>query len=226
MNNIYAFGDIHGEFNKLDALIKRLYIKDNDILVFLGDYIDRGPRSFEVIEYLIKLDKKHSCIFIKGNHEEMFVDYLSGIHERMFTLNGGRNTIKNYISNGFDIDNYDYRKRKLPKGHAEFLNNLKWYHETDEFIFVHAGIAPGVPLERTPTDYFAWNRDFVLSDYYGPKTVVFGHTPSTKIMNEENQICIDTGACFESMGDLTCVKLPDRIFIRQGPVLKDEYGYK
>ena len=54
MNNIYAFGDIHGEFNKLHALIKRLYIKDNDILVFLGDYIDRGKMSFEVIEYLIK----------------------------------------------------------------------------------------------------------------------------------------------------------------------------
>jgi diadenosine tetraphosphatase ApaH/serine/threonine PP2A family protein phosphatase len=79
-------------------------------------------------------------------------------------------------------------------------------------------------LNKTPEEFLLWDRNFVYDGYFGPKTVVFGHTPSSKIMNEENKICIDTGACYESLGDLTCVKLPERTFIRQGYTLEDANG--
>ena len=150
----------------------------------------------------------------------MFVDYLSGIHERTFTFNGGRDTIKNYTLHGFNIGDYDYRKRIIPKDHIDFFSNLELYYETENFIFVHAGIHPGTELNRTSEEILLWDRGFVFSKYSG-KPVIFGHTPSSKVMNEESQICIDTGACFRSMGDLTCVKLPERIFIRQGDTLGD-----
>lgn len=221
MSNIYVFSDIHGEFYKLQALIKRLFIKEDDVLVFLGDYIDRSNKTFEVIGYLIKLGKKYNCKFLLGNHEEMFIDYMSGIHEHIFIQNGGFKTVESYASHGFNIGRpQNYRDRELPKDHEEFFNNLIPYYETSDFIFVHAGIVPGVPLERTPKEYLIWSRNFVFEDYFD-KPVVFGHTPSREIMNLESQICIDTGACFESMGDLTCVKLPERVFYRQGPTIED-----
>ena len=98
---IYAVGDIHGQLHKLRNLMDRLYMDDNYLLVFLGDYIDRGDYSFEVIEYLIGLNNKYNCIFLKGNHEEMFIDFLSGIEESLFVINGGRKTIESYKNNKY-----------------------------------------------------------------------------------------------------------------------------
>lgn len=221
--NYYAIGDIHGNFFKLNRLIKRLNIKKDDILVFLGDYIDRGPMSFEVIDLLIEFDKLHNCVFLKGNHEDMFVDYLSGIHEDIFINNGGQTTIQSYIVNGFKVDRYTPSKlRKVPESHMNFFLGLKDYYEVEDFIFVHAGIHPRTPMERQPDEYLLWDRSFAVAcQSYSGKTVVFGHTPNKHILNEKHKICIDTGACFESMGDLTAVKLPERTFIRQGWTLED-----
>lgn len=217
----YAFGDIHGEFLKLDALIKRINIKESDVLVFLGDYIDRGTRSFDVIDLLIDLSKKHDCVFLKGNHESMFVDYLAGIHENIFIYNGGERTIKSYYRRGWEIGrNIDYKNRRIPDNHVKFFGDLKNYFETEEFIFVHAGIWPGTPLDRTPDDVLLWDRSFLFNhDNYNGKTVVCGHTPAKQVLNKKHKICVDTGACFNSMGSLTCVRLPERIFLQQGWVL-------
>jgi serine/threonine protein phosphatase 1 len=221
--NYFAFGDIHGEFYKLDRLVRRLHIKNDDVLVFLGDYIDRGKHSFEVIDYLVDLSFEHNCVFLKGNHEDMFVNYLKGWERDIFLWNGGRKTIKSYKKNGYDIGPRNSSlEMHLPKSHVTFLQKLKLYHETDEFIFVHAGIFPDTPLENLPAKTFLWTRGFHFMKYEG-KPVVFGHTPNEIIMNEPSKICIDTGACFDSagMGNLTCVKLPERIFTQQGPVLED-----
>lgn len=220
---LYAIGDVHGQFFKLEKLIERLNIKDNDILVFLGDYIDRGRRSFEVIDFLIKLKDKHNCVFLKGNHEDMFMDYLSGINENMFVVNGGRKTISSYEENGYNINEFTpYLERVVPQKHIEFFRRLKNYYETDEFIFVHAGIHPTTEMKRQPDEYLFWDRAFSYSQTkYSGKVVVFGHTPSNKILNEKYKICIDTGACYDSMGDLTAVKLPERKFTRQGWTMED-----
>jgi len=219
--NIYAIGDIHGEFFKLDALMKRLHPEKDDLLIFLGDYIDRGKMTFEVIDYLVDLNKKHNCVFLEGNHENMFMDFMSGINEDLFIYNGGKKTIKSYYKHGYDIRrNVSYLNRKMPREHITFFQKTVMYHETDEFIFVHAGIHPNTPLANMPPDILLWDRAFTHMAYDG-KVVVFGHTPDNTILNEKYKICIDTGACFESMGDLTAVKLPERTFTRQGWTLED-----
>jgi serine/threonine protein phosphatase 1 len=213
--SIFTFGDIHGEFSKLENLINRLNFSNEDTLVFLGDYIDRGKKTFEVIDYLVDLNKKYNCVFLQGNHEEMFMDFLSGINESIFLLNGGNKTIESYGKHHYDIrKSVNYLNRKLPKSHIVFYQRLRSYYETEDFIFVHAGIFPGISLNESSNDILLWCRQFSSIPYEG-KTVVYGHTPNSQILNEEHKICIDTGACFESMGDLTCVELPGRYFYRQ-----------
>ena len=108
----------------------------------------------------------------------------------------------------------------MPEHHLEFFKYLTKYYETEDYIFVHAGIMPGVPLNRTNSDILLWDRDFHFGPYDG-KPVVFGHTPNKYVMNEHSKICVDTGACYESMGRLTAVKLPERTFISQGWTVED-----
>ncbi len=224
---IYVFSDIHGEFNKLKALMEQVFPEKGDKLVFLGDYIDRGDMTFEVIEFLIDIDKKHDCVFLQGNHEEMFMDYLAGIYEKLFISNGGNKTVKSYGKHGWELDRLNrIEGRFMPPEHIEFFKNQPKYYETEDYIFVHAGIHPGTPLENTPDETLLWDRAFIHMDYEG-KVVVFGHSPSAEVLDEECKICIDTGACFDSlgMGHLTCVQLPDRNFIKQGWTLEDiDYG--
>ena len=221
---IYAFGDIHGEFLKLKALVDKISPDKDATLVFLGDYIDRGKYSFEVVEYLIDLSKKYNCVFLEGNHENMFLDYMSGIHEKIFLYNGGTETAKSYYKHGYNINhNTYYLSRKFPKEHVIFFRRLKKYYETEDYIFVHAGVHPNTPLENTPNEILLWDRSFYKMAHYTGKTVVFGHTASRIVMNKEYRICIDTGACFEH-GHLTCVELPIRKFTQQGDVLEETNG--
>lgn len=219
--SIYAFGDIHGEVFKLKSLVDRVFPEKDAKLIFLGDYIDRGSFSYEVIEYLLELDSKYDCVFLMGNHERMLIDYMSGIYEKIFTANGGQKTITNYELHGWDLNRYTYYKdRTMPGSHRAFLKQLKKYYETDEFIFVHAGIQPNTPLKNTPDDILLWDTGFRELSHYKGKVVVYGHCPNKKPINEKYKIGIDTGACFDDMGDLTCVKLPEREFIKQGWVLE------
>jgi serine/threonine protein phosphatase 1 len=212
---IFAVGDIHGQIYKLRGLIDKLYIDEECLLVFVGDYIDRGDYSFEVIEYLISLSKKYNCVFLKGNHEEMFMDFMSGINEGLFVQNGGYATILSYGDNLYDIHQYtDYLERHLPVEHVDFYQGLKNYYETEDYIFVHAGLlSKDIPLEQQPIDILLWERyDFINSDFDWGKKVIFGHTPNKEVLVMHNKICIDTGSYFED-GCLTCVVLPEEIFI-------------
>jgi len=155
MEKIYAIGDIHGRFDKLCTLMDKIDIDyENDILIFLGDYIDRGPQSFEVVEYLIDL-KKHQpkTIFLKGNHEEMFEKYVSGEDRMTYLFNGGQQTLDSYMS----------RPRKpddplIPPDHLEFFNSLRLYHETENYIFVHAGLKKKVALDKQKPEDLLWIR--------------------------------------------------------------------
>ncbi len=222
LKRTFVISDIHGEVHKLKNLIDKLSVSDKDTIVFLGDYIDRGVNSFEVIDYLIKLKDKYSCIFLRGNHEVMFINYLVGVEERMYLYNGGQETIDSYKNNGYDINRcIDYTMRTIPDLHGEFLITTKLYHETDDYIFVHAGIHPNKIMSQQYEDTLFWKRDFYYyysSKYKGPKTVVYGHTPGQMIKEDEFAICIDTGACFSGMGygHLTCLELPNRVVYRQG----------
>ena len=208
MKNFFAIGDIHGCFDKLRGLMDKIDIDfANDLLIFLGDYIDRGPDSYDVVEYLIQLKKQHqNIVFLKGNHEEMLGNYLKGSDRLLYLVNGGQKTIESYqkqsMSSGADL---------IPQEHIIFFKNLDLFYQTDNYIFVHAGLREKVPLENQGPDDLLWIRHkFIKSDYEFGKTIVFGHTPLSQPLVHQNKIGIDTGAVYGNK--LTCVKLPGIIF--------------
>lgn len=208
MDKIFAIGDIHGCLNKLQRLINKLPVNNEiDILVFIGDYIDRGGFSKEVIDYVIELhDKFKNIIFLSGNHEQMFINYLAGTEEEMYLHNGGRATL---ISYGISpASSPAERKAAIPANHLNFFRSLLPYYETDAYIFVHAGLMPGLSLQQQTIHDLLWIRqEFISSDYDFGKRIIFGHTPLKSPLIESNKIGIDTGAF--SGGKLTCVELPE-----------------
>jgi serine/threonine protein phosphatase 1 len=207
MNKIFAIGDIHGCFDQLQRLIKNLAIdKQYDTLLFIGDYIDRGSSVKEVIDYVIGLRTTFSnVICLSGNHEQMFLNYLAGTDEEMFLYNGGKATLLSYgISRSARPQ---VRKATIPSSHLLFFRSLLPYYETEEYIFVHAGLRPGLSLsEQTIHDLLWVRQEFIDSDYDFGKRVIFGHTPFRSPLIEPNKIGIDTGAA--SGGKLTCLELP------------------
>jgi serine/threonine protein phosphatase 1 len=205
---IFAIGDIHGYLNKLEALMRKIHPDpDRDELVFLGDYVDRGPNSKEVVEMVLEIKKsfpRTTCLM--GNHEFTLLDYLTYRKDPWtFFLNGGIETIHSYDLTGDDIES------KIPAEHIAFFNSLRPYYETEHYIFVHAGLKEGVPLHEQTLDDLVWiRREFIESKEDFGKLVIFGHTPFPKPLVHPNKIGIDTGAGYG--GTLTCLELPDRVF--------------
>ncbi|MDD5723325.1 MAG: metallophosphoesterase family protein [Syntrophales bacterium] len=210
MGKIFAIGDIHGCLSKLEALIPQMEIRNrDDTLVFIGDYIDRGPDSRGVVDFILALKKKiYTVICLRGNHEQMFLDYVC--HDRAENF---------YLSNGGDatIASYEYRNtpkgRKLdvPDSHMSFFRSLLLWYETDDYIFVHAGLSEKIPLKDQEIDVLLWVRhEFIRSSYDFGKTVVFGHTPMphAEPLFFPGRIGIDTGAVYGGL--LTCVELPSK----------------
>ena len=208
MKNIFAIGDIHGCLAKLRALIEKIPIDfTRDTLLFIGDYIDRGPHSVEVVDYLINFKKRHpGVIFLKGNHEDMLEKYLNGTDRFTYLLNGGQRTLDSYLNQTTKSEAFP-----IPAHHKDFYRSLKLYYETDKYIFVHAGMRPKVKLEFQEIEDLLWIRDkFIYTKYNFGKRVIFGHTPLSKPLVESNKIGIDTGAVYGNV--LTCVRLPDLEF--------------
>jgi serine/threonine protein phosphatase 1 len=205
---IFVIGDIHGYLNKLTELMSKIHPDpQKDQLVFLGDYIDRGPQSKEVVDYVLKVKERFPrTIFLMGNHEFMFLEYLTNRAEPWtFLLNGGVETVHSYELVGDDPEEH------IPDEHFVFFNTLKPYYETEDYIFVHAGLRSGVPLHEQTLDDLLWiRREFIRSQEDFGKLVIFGHTPFPSPLVHENKIGIDTGAGYGGM--LTCLELPGRIF--------------
>jgi serine/threonine protein phosphatase 1 len=209
VEHIFAIGDIHGCHRQLLDLLARIPIDwSRDRLVFMGDYIDRGPDSFEVVDHLIGLKACHpETVFLKGNHEQMLSDYLSGRDRMTYLYNGGQQTLDSYLKHAGANPAYP-----IPPEHLRFFEELRLYFETDDYIFVHAGLRRDVPLARQGADDLLWIREkFIHSDHRFGKRVVFGHTPFDEPLVEPNKIGIDTGAVYGNK--LTCVQLPEETFI-------------
>jgi len=208
MQKIFVVGDIHGCFDKLCALMDKIPINNTrDQLIFIGDYIDRGPSSFDVVNYLIDFKKRvPGTIFIKGNHEDMLQNYLDGSDRFTYLLNGGQQTMDEYLNRSDNKEAFP-----IPPEHLEFFNSLQLYYQTDEYIFVHAGLREKVPLESQDKMDLLWTRDeFIHSDFNFGKRVIFGHTPFKEPLLQANKIGIDTGAVYGNL--LTCVQLPEMEF--------------
>jgi serine/threonine protein phosphatase 1 len=170
------------------VLIDRVKPTEEDQVVFLGDYIDRGNRVFETIEYLINLKKKFpKTVFLKGNHEDMLLNMLkpqrmSDFQDpRVFMMNGGESTMRGYFNNSdkteYDPSTWDFLD--LPESHQIFYDDLKIMHIEGEYVFVHAGLRHNTSLEDQDPYDVMWLRSTWM---YNPinhwdKTVVHGHTP-------------------------------------------------
>lgn len=189
---LFAIGDIHGTYTALTTLMGEMPITANDKVVFLGDYVDKGPKTKQVLDWLIVNSRKHDFIFLKGNHEIMM---LEARHSRDALYNwqwfGGEKTLNSYgIGN-----NSDWAEEIDPK-HWQFMENTLPYFETEHHIFVHAGLQPGVPLEQQTDDDLYWKKFRDPKPYAEGKTVIFGHTSQKtgEIAHFGHAICIDTYA--------------------------------
>jgi serine/threonine protein phosphatase 1 len=210
---LIAIGDIHGCPQSLDVLLNRIAPTSDDHLLFVGDYIDRGPDSKAVIDRLLEVREEVPCTFLRGNHEAMMIEYLDTGAFSLWRMNGGVSTLQSYLGQGSEIN--------IPDSHAAFVRETKLYHETDDFLFVHAGLKPSLTIEENlqnaDEEVLLWERGHLEApELTWEKPVVCGHTPQPEPINREKLILIDTGCVYHmkpGMGRLTAVFLPEREFI-------------
>ena len=200
-NRLLAIGDIHGCLDQLKELMDKVMPTSGDKVIFLGDYVDRGPASAGVINYLIEFGIAFpATIFLRGNHEQMFANYLEGHDPAMFLINGGLKTLDSYQHSG---------QWPMPAAHNTFLQDLINCYETEDYIFAHAGLRPDIPLFEQDINDLLWIRqEFISSSYDWGKTVVYGHTPLKKPFLTETRIGLDTGCVYGRQ--LTCCELRTR----------------
>jgi serine/threonine protein phosphatase 1 len=210
---VYAIGDVHGRFDCLQS-IYTLIEQDKATFpiheckeIYLGDYVDRGPNSNQVIESLIKRQSSHRAICLSGNHDVEFLSSIdSGLDQRWFRQ-GGDATLKSY---GVDLAGFrdigDELKKACPTSHISFLRSLPHYQAVDGLFFVHAGIDPDLPVFAQDSETYLWIRGrFLSSTKWHGFLVVHGHTPVDTPEVQPNRIGIDTAAF--ATGVLTAIVL-------------------
>jgi serine/threonine protein phosphatase 1 len=217
---IYVIGDIHGCLAPLKRLLEHLEPDlHQDRLLFVGDYIDRGPDSRQVVDYILALKARYpaeNIICLRGNHEVMLLDFLKGKDRQLFLCNGGLNTIRDYWGESWN----EQADLSLPLDHERFYRELLPFYATEDYVFVHGGLKPEIPLEEQVDADLYWIRgEFIASTADFGRRVIFGHTPFKKPLILPNKIGIDTGLVYGNF--LTCLKLPqmDFYFVGHG----DEY---
>lgn len=215
---VYAVGDIHGRIDLLELLLDKI---DRDIAarpgprpvhIFLGDYVDRGPGSREVLQRLIDRSRSNETVTLKGNHETFPLEFL----KRPAVLAEWRNFggLQMLLSYGLQpsmnpdmaeqIELAQKFREVLPPSHLTLLATMPHSFTLGDFFFVHAGVKPGVPLEKQAEEHLLWiKQEFLLSDDDHGKMIVHGHTPVAEPDFHPNRINIDTGAY--ATGKLTCL---------------------
>ena len=221
-SRLYAVGDIHGRADLLEALLEQIeadaarHPQPAKRLIYLGDYVDRGPASSAVIDLVLHNGPPGiEVVPLMGNHEEMMLRFLEDIAvARTWMMNGGDATLLSY---GVEppsmfagtprlLQAQQQFAEHLPARHWSFLQGLATSRAEGDYLFVHAGVRPGVALDRQRTEDLLWIRDeFLDSDRDFGKVVVHGHSISLDPEFRPNRIGIDTGA-YRS-GQLTCLVL-------------------
>lgn len=208
MSLIYAIGDVHGQ----DALLARLHARivhdphradasPKPTVIHLGDYIDRGPESADVIDRIMRGSPAFDTVALKGNHEAMMLDCLESDDRDVWMAwlgNGGDRTLE-ALGYRLHVKGRDPRAlaEALGRRRIDWLRSLPILHRTGRYLFVHAGIVPGVPLEaQHPKDLLWIRRPFLDSDADHGVIVVHGHTPTEQPQLRHNRIGVDTGAAW------------------------------
>ncbi|MCA9126600.1 MAG: serine/threonine protein phosphatase [Planctomycetales bacterium] len=184
-----AIGDIHGCCQALQGLLHAIAPTSDDLLVFLGDYVDRGPDSKGVIETLLELQERCQAVFLLGNHEIMLRGALRGLPIEFWLASGGSQTVTSY---GGKLENINAK-------HRAFLDACQPFYETEEHIFVHANYIAELPMHQQPEMSLFWEHlsDRLPTPHFSGKHVFCGHTPqfNGSIGWYGHFTCLDTG-CF------------------------------
>jgi serine/threonine protein phosphatase 1 len=220
MSRRIAIGDIHGCLNTLQELLEnKIGVRIEDSLYFVGDYIDRGPDSKGVFDYLIRLKEKgHDMVFIRGNHEEMLIEsFTSETFFHPWIYNGGGSTLES-----FGLSQEEYLElpgdRKLPSKYMEFLSHTTYYVELDKVFIVHAGFNFSDENPFHDLDAMIWSRNFDYDRFKAKgKPVIHGHTPTSldtirdSLFNPEKRLInIDAGCVYTDypeMGNLIALDI-------------------
>jgi serine/threonine protein phosphatase 1 len=183
-----AIGDIHGCSAALDALIHAIRPRPEDMIVTLGDYINRWPDSRGVLDRRIDRSRRCRLVPILGNHDQMLLEARSGAHPRTWIGMGGLATLDSY-GPGRDLS-------LIPEAHFEFLGRCRDYFETDTHIFVHANYFPDIPMGEQEVGMLRWEslREMTPGSHESGKTVIVGHTSQKtgEILDLGHLVCIDT----------------------------------
>ncbi|MEQ1756383.1 MAG: metallophosphoesterase family protein [Micropepsaceae bacterium] len=217
---VVAIGDLHGRIDLLELLLPR--IEDvarksacrHKTIVFVGDYVDRGSRSADLVERLLQGFSGFETVFLKGNHDETLLRFLGdpGVGD-VWRNFGGLDTLRSYgVSHAPGQDWAETRSAfalALPQSHIRFFKNLKLQFTAGDYLFVHAGVKPYVPLDEQSEQDLLWIRDeFLESKANFGRIIVHGHTPTREPEVRHNRIGIDTGAYMS--GKLTALVLEAR----------------
>ena len=218
----FLVGDLHGCLEELNVLLDHLTgvekLNKDDTIVFIGDYIDRGPDGRGVVQRLLDFEKQYPrALFLKGNHEDMLLSYLAGgPHKDIYLPNGGIDTLFSYgLQRGSTAEEL---VSAMPSDHRDFFERLHRYIVTPRFVFVHAGLDPLRALQQQADEYLFWIRDeFIRNIHHFGKVVVFGHTPFQDVLfHLPYKIGIDTGAVYHNK--LSCIE------VRDGRILQVKRG--
>jgi serine/threonine protein phosphatase 1 len=208
---IYAVGDIHGEADALLQLLAKLPVAPTDLVIFLGDAINRGPDPFDCIEQIIAFDRCRK-VFVQGNHEEAMLVFLEDGDIAPLAGLTPQTTLDSYAKRGYALTPGD--PNSLPLPHLRFYAQMEpWtlpFYITDDYIFTHAGWDLALPLTLQSPGAMRWGKVKGVESPYWNQTVVRGHTPFPKVMftRTKGYIGVDTGC---SMGGLlSAVALPSR----------------
>ena len=239
MISTFVIGDIHGALKALEQLMAGIHARPDDRLVFLGDYVDGWPQSAQVIEYLMELEKTHTCIFIKGNHDAWCEAWLAGdLADNDWLMHGGKETIKSYHT--FSTSQKHH--------HLEFFKRMHHYYiDEQNRLYIHAGFSSmHGPSKEHYESNFSWDRTLwemartmdkritKESKLYPKRLLLFkeiyiGHTPTlnydvTTPMQACNVWNIDTGAAFN--GRLSCINVDTKEYLQSDPVQRLYPGEK
>ena len=180
-----AITDIHGELEKLEKVLSKIETRPDDIFVFMGDYIDRGPDSRGVVNKVIEISQQFKTITLIGSHEYALLHAKQDEYYNFLFWNyGGPATVKSY---GGNFDN-------ILETHGNFFRALEFYYLTDKYLFVHAGIDPQYSLEeQVETDLVYIRSAFYNKKHHLPQKIIFGHTEFNMPFVQDDKICIDLG---------------------------------
>jgi serine/threonine protein phosphatase 1 len=215
---VYVVGDVHGSadalrdvFSRIDA-DKPVWQVRRPVQIFLGDYVDRGPASCEVLDMLIARSRADELLLLKGNHEAMLLEFMDNPsllgHWRQF---GGLQTLISYGLKPTINPTPEEQKelaqqlaQRMPPGHHKFISAMPNHFSFGDFFFVHAGVRPGIPFKDQKEEDLLWIReDFLLYERDFEKIVVHGHTPVAEPDVRSNRINVDVGAY--ATGKLACL---------------------